>query len=177
MAKANSELPNISFEDCFDDYKEKKVVEEKVVKKGFADSPIGKILHAIKVTKNDSLLDDEELRRAFNPFLILRWLSMNEDYCEIVNDVNQLYGPMDDEMVFKLLLELIPKGKTFDKYLKAPNSILDEDVINIATYFEISCREARTYVKVMGNEWARSISHKTSNSFATSRVKPKRGKK
>ena len=178
--KKKEELPLFSFADSFDDYEEDRVVvedEPKKKKAEFKDSPIGRILHAIKVTKDETLLDDESMRKAFEPFMILRWLSMSNDYCEIVNYVNQLHGPMDKEMVFKLLIELIPKGKTFDPYIKAPKRCEDEDVINIATYYEISQREARTYVKMLGSEWAHDITSRISNSFDSSKKRTKRGKK
>lgn len=179
MAKKKKEaLKNFSFEHAFDDYVDDRVVieDEPKKKKSFQDSPLGRILDAIKVTKNRDLFDDQEVKKAFEPFITLKFLSMNEDYCELVNIVNQMHGPMDKEMVFNLLLELIPKGKTYDKFLSTKREEADQDVINISEYYEISQREARTYVTIMGEEWANEISSRISNEF-TSRRKPKRGKK
>ena len=173
MSKNKSILPTYSFADSFKDFKKEKVVVEPKSKKGFTDSSLGKILHAIKVSKNKDLLQDQEIKKDFNAFLIIKWLSMNEEYCELLNYVNGFFDKLDKESLFKLLVDLIPKGKTFDKFIKPDNSVSDF-VIDIATYYNVGYKEARTYIDVMGVEWAQTISDKYCNKMSN---KKKRGKK
>ena len=174
---SDKELKPVSFESSFDDFNDDTIVPEPVVsKKGWEDSSIAKILNAIYVTKNVNLLDDPVIEKEFNAFVILRFISMNEEYCELVNLVNRVHGPMDSKMVFKLLIKLIPRGKVFSKYIKAAKIEDDISIINISKYYEISLREARQYFKIMGKDWADEISGKVSNNFERNK-KSKKGKK
>lgn len=174
---SSKELKPVSFENSFDDFLDDPVVAEEVsIKKEWKDTSIGKILNAIHVTKNENLLDDPVIEKDFNAFVVIRFISMTEEYCDLVNLVNRVHGPMDKKMVFKLLVNLIPRGKVFSKYVK-PSKIEDDGSIdNISKYYEISLREARLYFHIMGREWAEEISNKMSNNFESIK-KSKKGKK
>ena len=174
---SSKELKPVSFENSFDDFFSDPVIEEEVsIKKEWSDTSIGKILNAIHITKNENLLDDPVIEKDFNAFVIIRFISMTEEYCDLANLVNRIHGPMDKKMVFKLLLKLIPKGKVFNKYIKPSKVDDDRCIINVATYYEISLRESRLYCQVMGREWSEEISNKICNNFESVK-KSKKGKK
>jgi len=177
MAKKKSdEVTYHSFADSFSDFKEEKKVqevEEKKAKVSFNDSPMGKILHAIKVTKNENLLDDDDLKKEFNPYMVIQWLSMNMDNCELLTFIDSFYSKLNKEQLFKLLVAIIPaRGKTFDPYISAKKK-KDEHVEDIARFYEIGTMEARQYIDVMGLEWAESISAKYSNGISKGKGKRK----
>jgi hypothetical protein len=118
------------------------------------------IIDDIKVQKTGELLKDEEYKKLFNSYMILHILSMNEDYCEIVNMLNEYQGTLTKEMMYKMLVELIPQGKTYDQYIKTSKEIDDEDVKFVSMYYEVGFKTARDYIKLCGKDWSRDIQKK-----------------
>jgi hypothetical protein len=58
-------------------------------------------------------------QKSFSPYIINRWLSMNPDYIELVDMLQQYtIGLLDKKQVYQLYYELLPKVKTFSKYIK-----------------------------------------------------------
>lgn len=150
-----------SFTNSFRDYKEVAVPnyekEDRVVasKKSIFD-----IIDDIKVAKTGELLKDEEYMKMFNSYMILHILSMNNDLCEIVNMVNEYQTVLDKEMMYKLLISIVPQGKTYDPYIKQQKIVEDSDVTLVAEYFEVGLKTARDYVKLMGKDWLSDIRSK-----------------
>jgi hypothetical protein len=58
-------------------------------------------------------------QKSFSPYIINRWLSMNPDYIELVDMLQQYtIGLLDKKQVYQLYYELLPQQKTFSKYIK-----------------------------------------------------------
>ena len=59
-------------------------------------------------------------KKSFEPFMVNRFLSMNVELLELVNEL-QMYtiGQLSPKEVYKLYLDTLPKKKSFDKYIKA----------------------------------------------------------
>jgi hypothetical protein len=58
-------------------------------------------------------------RKSFSPYLINRWLSMNEDLIEYVDAFQQYtIGPLSVREVYKLYWDLLPKQRFRFKYIK-----------------------------------------------------------
>lgn len=119
------------------------------------------VLKDIKYYKKGNLLDVEgsEYEAAYNNFIALRFLSMNNDLCELVNLVNHFQDSFDKKEMYKLLIELIPETNSFDGFTKArtDKEQYEEDV---AEYYQCSKKEAREYINIMGQEWAHEV-HKS----------------
>lgn len=59
-------------------------------------------------------------RKSFAPYMINRWLSMNVNYIELVNEVQKyVIGQLTPEQTYKLYFDLLPKTKSFSKYIKS----------------------------------------------------------
>lgn len=59
-------------------------------------------------------------RKSFTPYMINRWLSMNVNYIELVNEVQKyVIGQLTPEQTYKLYFDLLPKTKSFSKYIKS----------------------------------------------------------
>jgi hypothetical protein len=107
--------------------------------------------HLSNVT--DKKLPWEELsdvdKKAFSPYMINRFLSMNQDFIELVNELQRYtVGQIEPEYTYKLYSELLPKKKQFNKYIKSKkadkyNSALVDLVRN---HFLISEKEALEYL-------------------------------
>lgn len=137
------------------DYDDVEALDDNIKKKSLFD-----IIDDIKVHKTGVLLNDEEYMKIFNTYMIIHILSMNNDYCDFVNMINEYQGVLDKKMVYKLLIELIPKGKTFDEYIKQDKIINDETVKYVAEYYEVGLKTSREYIKIMGSEWSNGIKSK-----------------
>ena len=88
--------------------------------------------------------DDLELseQKEFSPYMITKWLSMDRDYCEVVNELQQYtIGILDKKMVFTLYSELLPfRKKYFVKYIKGDkkDKYNPELLLILREYFEES---------------------------------------
>lgn len=119
------------------------------------------ILNDIKVHKIGNLLDTEgsEHEKAYNNYIAMRFLSMNESLCPLINSISHLHDSFDKKEMYKLLIELIPTINTFDPFISQQNIKLEYEN-DVANYYECSANEAREYIKIMGLDWAEKI-HKS----------------
>lgn len=95
-----------------------------------------------KFTKEDQAL--------FLPWMINRFISMNKNYVDMVNEVQQLNLPPDK--LYAFYCQMIPKQKQFFKYIKGKKDKDDPTVDIMAKTFEISKREAKEYTITIPKE-------------------------
>lgn len=119
------------------------------------------ILKGILYSKSDKLLEDDDFKSEFNPFMSQRWLSMYSPlYARILNaTTNKLFSPdIDKDQWYKLFLVSLPKSK-FKKinYIKKsytkkskPKTGNDAAIKLIAQTKKISEREVRMYIDEYG---------------------------
>jgi hypothetical protein len=115
------------------------------------------IINDIKLHKKGDLLDSEEYENAFNNFMVMRFLAQNDDICEIVNMINEYQAVLSKKQLYKLLLLIVPRTKSFDGFTKGMNREDDENIKYVSLYFECSLKEAREYITILGSEWAQGI--------------------
>lgn len=117
-------------------------------------APIFRVLKSITLDKKEWIELDEEERNSFNNWLINRFLSMDKDYCEVVNIVQRNTWQMSGEHLYNLYKDLIPQQYKFLKYIKAKNKkeYDDEELYAVRDYFEISRKEAKEYIDMMERE-------------------------
>lgn len=111
------------------------------------------ILNDIKIHKKGNLLDIPEYERAFDKFMIMRFLSMNDDICEIINYVNDFQDILSKKQLYKLLVEIVPVTRSYDAYIKSDKEEIQESTTLVSTYYECSIKEANEYIKLMGEAW------------------------
>lgn len=97
----------------------------------------------------ESFSDDDW--EQFNSYMIHRFLSMNIDLIELVNEV-QSFHPTDKKQIYQVYKEFVPKNNKWNKYIKSskksPNSELLEYLKN---YFKLSSREVLDYLNILDN--------------------------
>jgi hypothetical protein len=118
------------------------------------------ILIDIKLHKKGDLLDLPEYERAFDKFIVMRFLSMNDDICEVINYVNDIQDILTKKQLYKLLIEIVPVTRSYDAYIKSESEEISEDIHKVAEFYECSLKEAKDYVRLMGNEWLTSLKSK-----------------
>jgi len=85
----------------------------------------------------------------WNSYMIHRFISMNPDYLEIVNYV-QDFPPQEKRMIYSIYKEFIPKNNKWSKYVKSKVKQPNKDLVeHIKGYFECSSKEAKEYINIL----------------------------
>jgi len=101
-------------------------------------------------------LTDEE-KEAINPYMLHRFISMNENYVGITN-LAQNFPPTEKEKIYKFYLEFIPKNKVYLKYIKSSKKNLNSKLLEIlSNYFQVSSREVLDYIPLLGGSIVKEI--------------------
>ena len=98
---------------------------------------------------------DESDHKTFSPFIVNRWLSMDNDFLEIVNFFQKYsIGLLESKDTYKWYCDVLPKGKRFNRYIKGKKQIkYDKELVEtVCKYFEISKKECIEYIELMDKE-------------------------
>ena len=104
--------------------------------------------HIKNITTNKKpYLGDE----GWNNWMINRWLSMDQDYCEVVNMIQKNTWTMKGEHLYNLYKDVFPKQYVQLKYIKAidKKEYKLEEVEAVSTYYNVSKREAKEYIDLI----------------------------
>ena len=106
-------------------------------------------------TTKGSYLGDE----GWNNWMINRYLSMDPEYCEVVNYVQKNTWQMKGEYLYNLYKDLIPQQYKFLKYIKASKKpdYKKDDIDAVKAYFEVSEKQAREYIDMLPEDELRII--------------------
>jgi hypothetical protein len=114
-------------------------------------------LKAINNTKPpvDSFTDKDW--EVWNSYMIHRFLSMNPDYLEIVNYV-QDFPPQEKRMIYNIYREFIPKNNKWSKYVKSKVKQPNKDLTtHIKEHFQCSLKESKEYINILATPEIRRI--------------------
>jgi len=106
-------------------------------------------LKAINTTKPpvDSFTDKDW--EVWNSYMIHRFISMNPDYIEVVNYV-QDFPPQEKRMIYSIYKEFIPKNNKWNKYIKSNVKQPNKDLVtHIKNYYKCSAKEAKEYLGIL----------------------------
>ena len=101
----------------------------------------------------DSFIESDQ--KTFNSFIFNRWLSMDNEFIEIVNYFQKYaIGTLEPREVYKWYCDILPKGKRFNKYIKGKKSKkYDKELIGILVkYFECSKTHTEEYLEFLSKE-------------------------
>ena len=91
-------------------------------------------------------------KKSFSPFIVNRWLSMNLELVGLVNELQPYtIGMLSPRDTYKLYLDVLPKKKTYDKYVKSKTKGKYNDSVleYLSKYFEVSHREVKDYLEIL----------------------------
>ena len=102
----------------------------------------------------------EESWDKWNSYMINRYVSMDIRYIELVNYIQTI--PYDNKkQLYNIYKEMIPKQKTFFKYLKVTKRKTNLQAIDyVAKHFECSLGEAEEYMDLLREHGVRGILYK-----------------
>ena len=112
-----------------------------------------------EITVNKSPLDiiSDESWDTWNSYMIHRYVSMNQDYIDIVNLVQKI-NPQNKKQIYSIYKEMIPKRKMWLKYIKNEAKKEQKELEEyVAKYFDCSLGEAEHYIDILRGDGVREI--------------------
>lgn len=111
-------------------------------------------LKNITTTKGPYLGDE-----GWSNYMINRYLSMNQDYIELVNLIQKNTWQMKGEHLYSLYKDVIPKSNTYLKYIKAKTSskYKPDEIEAVQKYYQVSKREAKDYIDLLSKDDIKDI--------------------
>ncbi len=93
----------------------------------------------------------------WNSYMVHRFISMNQDYVDIVNEVQQMH-PQSKKEIYSIYKEYIPKNNKWNKYIKSSVKQPNIDLVKIISdYYTCSQREAKEYLNILDKQSIVSI--------------------
>ena len=116
-------------------------------------------LNQITYNKKDWNAFSESEHKSFNIFMVNRFLSMNKEWIEIVNMLQQYTIGMENKDVYNLYKTLIPKEKKFLRYIKGKkDKKYNKDLIKIlCNHFECSKLQVSEYIDLLPKHELKSV--------------------
>lgn len=95
----------------------------------------------------------ESDKKAWNTYMINRWLSMDTDLTLLISTFQKVtLGIMEPKDVHKLYTNMLPKKKLFLRYTKGGTKVYNNELVNyIKEYYEISSVQAEGYLDIYYN--------------------------
>ena len=95
-------------------------------------------------------LSDED-KKTWSNFLIIRFLSMNKDWIDVLSNLQPVIQSLAPEYLYKVLISVIPKGKVYLKYVKGKGEDKYEKwlVELVAKEFYVSTSNAIDYLNIL----------------------------
>ena len=91
-------------------------------------------------------------RKTFNPFMILKALSMNPDLLEDISTLFRYFDKMPHPQFYTLLIGLIPPDKRFYPWVKGKKKEFSQQLIElVAKFYEVSQKEAEEYAELLSS--------------------------
>jgi len=93
----------------------------------------------------------------FNSYMIHRFMSMNKDYIDIVNYVQEM-PPQEKTLIYNVYREYIPKNNKWNKYIKSNIKQYNSELLEyLSNYWECSQREVKEYLDFLEDDIILSI--------------------
>jgi len=113
-----------------------------------------KQINSIKQPVSDFSDKDWEV---FNSYMIHRFMSMNKDYIEVVNYVQEM-PPQEKRMIYNIYREFIPRNNQWNKYIKSKVKQPSKELLEkLSSYWECSKIEAKDYMNLLDTKQIRRI--------------------
>ena len=94
---------------------------------------------------------EEADKKTWSNYMVLRFLSMKYEWVETIAAVQPYLQEVPPKAMYLALIDLLPKGRHFMKYMKAKTTDKYEGwlVELVAKHYEVSKLEAEDYLKIL----------------------------
>ena len=110
-------------------------------------------LNAITVEQDPDYFNklSEEDIKSWSNFMINRFLSMKPEWVELIATLQPLTQTLEPEQMYKLYINVIPKGRQYLKYTKGKSEDKYEEFLVELVKKEFSCseKEALEYIEIL----------------------------
>jgi len=107
----------------------------------------------------DNLSDGD--RSSWNSYMVNRFISMNPDYVEVIASVQKYSPQLSPAIYFKLLQDILPRRKCYNRYIKSSTDKYDSKLIELlCREFEASSKQVKEYLKILTKENVKVILQK-----------------
>lgn len=113
----------------------------------------------IRVGKNPKYFDtlSEADKKTWTNYMVCRVLSMDPGLIEYINEI-QKYSNLAPRDFYKVLIEIVPRGKAFFPYVKSKAEKYNPKLLRLlAIYFNDSERNVLEYISLMTRDDLRGI--------------------
>ena len=108
-----------------------------------------KQINSVKADPSSFSDKDWEL---WNSYMIHRFMSMNPDYLELVNEAQKIM-PQNKKEIYSIYREYVPKNNKWNKYIKSNIKKLNNELVeHLSSYWECSKNEVKEYMEFLGND-------------------------
>ena len=88
----------------------------------------------------------------WNSYMVHRFISMNPDYIDIVNEVQSI-NPQNKKEIYSIYREYIPKNNKWNKYIKSNVKQHKSELLTyLAKYWECSQNEVKEYLNFLEDD-------------------------
>lgn len=83
--------------------------------------------------------------------MVLRFLSMEPEYTELISDLQPVVQTLEPELLYQVLIGLIPKKRVYLKYIKGKKDDKYEPWLleYVIHHFECSSQQANDYLDIL----------------------------
>ena len=114
-------------------------------------------LNEISYNKTPWSTFTQDDKQSFNPFMINRFISMKEDYIDLVNMISK-YQYLPNDKLYEFYCNTIPKKKTFFRYIKPKKKNYNIKTIEkLAGHFKVSTREIKDIYPILTKQEVKTI--------------------
>ena len=114
----------------------------------------------------------DDAKESFNPYMINRFISMKRDYIDVVNIAQKYTLPKGK--LYEFYCAMIPKSKSFFRYVKSTKSINQDQVNALAKYYMCSTREIIDVLPLLEEQEIERTFNETQGYVATKKTKKKK---
>lgn len=96
---------------------------------------------------------DESDRKSWSNYMVLRFLSMNPDFLPLISQVQPVLQEVPPKALYLALIDLIPKGRYYLKYMKPKGEDKYESwlIELVSKHYEVSKLQSEDYLKILYN--------------------------
>ncbi len=97
-------------------------------------------------------------KKSWSNYMICRFLSMQPELIDVVNDLQYYQGRLSPEHFYQLCLAVVPKRKGYWPYIKSQGEKYNKDLlILLCKHFEESERNILEYLQILPRDEVRQI--------------------
>lgn len=109
-------------------------------------------LKQINSVKTDPAIFSDKDWELWNSYMVHRFMSMNSDYLELVNEAQKI-NPQNKKEIYSIYREYIPKNNKWNKYIKSNIKSQKQELLKyLSRYWECSQNEVKEYLNFLGDD-------------------------